>query len=88
MKNISARIIGDIVLFILTIFGFWYIVIVGTIYLSFVQKRYIEIVLFGIVYDSLFRMIPGEGYHGYWGTILSTTIFLLIVFIKKLIRKN
>ena len=48
---------------------------------------FVEIIIAGIIYDSLFGFVPEMGVIGYLGTIVSVGLFLLLILAKKVMRK-
>lgn len=77
----------DIAILILIIFGWWHMALVLALYGLLRFRTYFEIIIFGLVYDSLFRMTSNMGASEYLGTILGVGIFGLYFLIKGAIRK-
>lgn len=80
-KSLLTRLIIDLLMFISVINGWWFVtfplIIVGLWLFPF----FIETILAGIVYDSLFGLVPETGIWAYIGTIVSiATFFMFIIF--------
>lgn len=85
MKRIF-RIIIDIVLFFLIINGIWFIALPLSVISAFIFENYFEIILFGIMYDSLFGYVSIHSIYGYLATIFSVFAYIIISVIKKTLR--
>lgn len=85
-KSILIRIIIDIVLFISIIKGWWFIAFPLIIFSVWLLPFFIESIIAGIVYDSLFGLISGLGIWSYTGTIFSVFTFFIIINFKDKFR--
>lgn len=85
--NTLTRILFDIAIIVFLVFGLWYFAIVLALIGLFRFKNYFEFVLFGLLYDSLFRINGIEGIAQYWVTIFVSIVFLSYHFMKGAIRK-
>lgn len=86
-RNILSRIILDILIAISLLNGWWFIALPLALIGSYSFSYFIEVVIAGIVYDSLFGFIPGMGLKGYAGTISAIVIVLILSLVKKVVRK-
>jgi len=85
-KKIFVRLIFDALIFFFVINGWWFAALpLGAVGL-WVFPFYIEIMLAGVIYDSLFGFIPDLGWLGYAGVIISSLLIFLIVMLKKRMR--
>ena len=86
-NTIIKRAALGIILFICIINAWWFIAvpvgIIGCVYFDF----YVESVIAGVMYDSLFGMISSMGIRAYIGTMISLFILMIISVSKKFIRK-
>jgi hypothetical protein len=87
VNNLSVRICTDIVLTICLIQGWWLVLFLAAIIHVSLFSYPFEIIIAGIVYDSLFGLLPGTGVRGYAGTIAMVVVFLIVYGIKKLVRR-
>ena len=74
-SKVITRIIIDLLLAVSVLQGWWFIALLLGIIGLWMFPYYIELIIAGIVYDSLFGMIPKMGWKEYIGTILSVVIF-------------
>ncbi len=80
------RIITDIFIFIAILHGWWFVALPIAFLSVWNFPYFLEFVLAGIIYDSLFGLIPELGILGYVGTIISTMILIASGLLKKVIR--
>jgi uncharacterized membrane protein YfhO len=88
MQNkIFYRILIDLLLILSVIHGWWFVAVplmlIGAFYFSY----FIEGIVAGIAYDSLFGFIPEMGWYQYIGTILSVIIVGGVAGMKKVLRE-
>ena len=81
------RIVLDIVIAVAIMEGWWFIALPLALAGAWSLPYFIEMIAAGIAYDSLFGLVPGTGFWGYAGTILSAVLFLVVIAIKKFVRK-
>ena len=86
-KVILHRIIIDLLIIASVFHGWWFIALPLALFGSWKYPRFIEIILAGIIYDSLFGFVPEMGVAGYVGTIVSVVVFLLVMVLKRVVRK-
>ncbi len=86
-KNKIIRIVIDIILFVAVINGWWPLAIPLAILGAWYWPHFVEIIVAGVAYDALFGMIPGTGWHGWIGTIISVVLYTVILLIKKTVRR-
>ena len=87
MKTLFKRLIIDVLLVIAIFGGWWFVAIPFAIIGMWICPFFLEIIIAGIIYDALFGYSSIFGLAGYIGTIISITIFLVIVLLKKVVRK-
>lgn len=86
-KN-AYRILLDIVIAFCVIQGWWFIALPLAFGCAWRLSAYIELVIAGIAYDSLFGFVNGDGLWAYLGTITSVIGFGIITFLKKVTRNS
>jgi len=86
-KSKLLRILTGIVLFWAVINGWWPIIIIMGIVAAWYWPYYVEGIIAGVAYDALFGMVPGLGYRGYIGTIISIVLYTIILLSKKVVRR-
>lgn len=86
-KKIFYRIIVDVLIAICILQGWWFVALPIAIISVWRFPGYIEIIVAGIAYDSLFGYSAEYGIWGYAGTLIATFIFVSLFFIRKLLRK-
>ena len=69
------------------IFGWWHIALILGLYGLVRNVFFVELVIFGVIYDALFRMTADTGIDGYIGTIVTLVFFVIYSVIKGTIRK-
>ncbi len=86
-KNLLFRILLDLVVLLMVIYGWWLVAVVflfcGIIYFN----NYFELIIFGVIFDSLFGFDSNLGIFGYAGTIFSFATFGLFYLLKTVLRK-
>ena len=85
--NAYIRIFLDILVFAFIINAWWFIALPIALVCAWFFSYYLELIIAGIAYDSLFGMVGIMGIWGYGGTIISLTLFLVVVFLKKVMRR-
>ncbi len=80
------RIILGLLIFISILFGYWWLTWIMAILFLFYFPVYYEIIVWGIIYDSLYGLqIPEFWNIKYIFTIFSILIFIFSLFIKRLL---
>lgn len=80
------RVIFDIIIFFAVLNGYWPIALFFAIAGLFLFEHYFEIIVFGIMYDSLFGYVSIHALYGYVGSILSVLIFVFATILKRAVR--
>ena len=86
-KNILFRIIVDLILLLSVLNGWWFIALPVGIIGMYMYPYFIESIIAGVMYDSLFGLISGMGIRVYMGMILAVFIYVSLSAIKKVVRK-
>ncbi|MFA6432437.1 MAG: hypothetical protein WCV82_01300 [Candidatus Paceibacterota bacterium] len=86
-ENPTLRVLLDIFLLILTLFGYWYVALPIALLSAWSFPFYVELVIMGFVYDALFGMGRGLGVWGYLALFITVVLFAAISFLKVIIRK-
>lgn len=81
------RIAADILLIVALIQGWWLVALLVGLFGSWYFFFYIELVIAGLVYDSLFGMAPGMGVKGHLGIIIAVVIFFAARILKRVVRR-
>jgi hypothetical protein len=80
------RIILGIIVCISVIQGWWLIAVPVCMFGSWKYPLYIETIIAGVAFDSLFGYHAHAGVYGYIGTIISALILISILILKKVMR--
>lgn len=88
MKHkIALRLILDIPLAFAVIEGWWFAALPLGLIGAWAFPYYFEIFIAGVVYDSLFGLVPDMGIKGYAGMIVATAVLSMIGGFKKVTRR-
>ena len=85
--NILFRTLLDLLIFTAIFHALWFIALPLAIFGSWKYPHFTEIILAGVIYDSLFGFVPEMGVAGYVGTIVAVGAFLLVVILKRVVRR-
>ena len=85
MIKLALRIILDALIFVALIQGWWYFVVLLCILGVWNFGFYIEIIIAGSFYDSLYGTKNGSIY-GYSGLVVSIALFIILSIFKRIIR--
>ena len=85
-KNILLRIILDLLITFCISRGWWYFALPLGFVGAWSFPYFFELIIAGIAYDSLFRMVPGMGWGSDMGTIVSVISMLIISGVKRFVR--
>lgn len=78
------RIFIGVFVFSCILFGYWWLTLCLSILLLFYFKTYYEILLFGIIYDSIYGLSLPEFWNiRYIFTLTSVVLFIISLMIKK-----
>ncbi|KND49889.1 MAG: hypothetical protein AB197_00050 [Parcubacteria bacterium C7867-002] len=86
MQKILLRLIIDIGIAYAVLNGWWFIVLPLSFVGIWIFPFFIEIVIAGLIYDSLFGFVPEMGLWGYVGTLVSILFLSVITWVKGSIR--
>ena len=86
-KKILLRILIDILLMVSVIHGWWFFVVPLGLIGAYLFLYFVEIIIAGVVYDSLFGLIPEMGIKGHAGIITVVIILGIVSGVKKVVRK-
>lgn len=81
------RIIVDILLLIAIINGWWIVAIILGAVANWFFLYFVELIIAGVIYDSLFGYSPAFGLAGYYATIMSLILFIVICSLKRVLRR-
>lgn len=82
----KQRIILDIVIAVSVLYGWWFVVVPLGLYCIWKFPGYIEILIAGVAYDSLFGFTQEVGILGYIGTITASLMIIFVLSLKKVMR--
>jgi len=85
--NKLTRIIVNIIIFVAVVSAWWHVALLISIIGTIIFPYFIEIIIFGIMFDALFGYSQSLGIYGYIGTISSVLIFLVIFWVNKTLRR-
>jgi hypothetical protein len=85
--NKLTRFIVDIIIFVAVISAWWHVALLISIIGLIAFPYFIEIIIFGIIFDALFGYSQSLGISGYIGTLSSILIFLVIFWLNKTLRR-
>lgn len=86
-KQIIIRIFIDLLIVIMVINGYWLIALPLAIIGTYLFSYFIEIIIAGLIYDSLFGLISGNGFWDYIGIIFTTFSWIIVVSLKGVVRR-
>jgi hypothetical protein len=86
-KLIITRIVIDFIILISVISGWWHIALIISMISLMFFPFFIEMIIFGIIFDALFGYNQSLGISKYAGTILSVSIFLIIYWLQNTLRR-
>lgn len=85
-KQLIFRILLDFLIIVSILHAWWFIALPLAIFGVWKFPYFIEIILAGIIYDSLFGFVSGMGVLGYVGTVVSIIVFGIVVLLRKVVR--
>lgn len=86
-NHVWIRIFVDLLMVISVLEGWWFVALPLGLVCAWLFSFYIEILVAGIVYDSLFGLVPEMGLKGYLGTIVAAVIIVITSGLKRVVRK-
>lgn len=86
-RKIIYRIILDLIIILLVFNALWFFALPLSLLGAWFLPNFIEIIIAGIAYDSLFGMGNEMGVYGYVGTIVSILILIVVWVMKKVVRE-
>ncbi len=86
-KNTIHRLVFDIIIMVCIIQGWWFIALPLGIIAIWKFNNFIEIILFGFMYDILFGVFSKMTMWSYIGSIVTVIILFVFTFAKKIVRK-
>ncbi|MEN9524142.1 MAG: hypothetical protein RL536_211 [Candidatus Parcubacteria bacterium] len=87
LKHITYRIILDILIALLIFYAWWFVALPLALIGTWRYPYFVEIIIAGFLYDSLFAPIFEMSVIGYIGTISAIVLFAGSILLKKLLRK-
>lgn len=85
--NPATRLVFGIVSLICIAQGLWYIAFVLALICLWIFPLYIEVLILGFIYDSLFGFMPKMGLASYSGTIFAVVLFIAALLASRFVRK-
>lgn len=80
------RVVVDIIIAVSVIFGLWYAALPIALVSAWVFPFYLELMIAGFAFDSLFGFGSGLGVVAYAGTLVSISSFIVLYLFKKMVR--
>lgn len=88
MKSLLIkRTLVDLLLLVSVLNGWWIVAVVIGLIATWTFNYFIEIIIAGIIFDSIFGYTATLGLWGYIGTITSILIFIVISWSKNVLRR-
>ena len=84
--NPTLRILLDAAIVVCILLGWWYIALPLAILCAWVLPCYLELVLGGIFFDSLYGIGRGLGLMGFLGVIASLVLGGIIILLKAIVK--
>ena len=69
------------------IYGWWVVALIFSLIAILYFNNFIEIIIFGLIFDALFGFNENLGIFGFVGLIYSVSIYLIFYWLKKILRK-
>lgn len=86
-NTVGRRIILDLILLLSIMEGWWLVAFLIAIVIAMLYRYPFEIIVAGVIYDSLFGLLPGAGITGYAGTIAMICVFLVVRGMHRWVRR-
>lgn len=87
MNLFLQRILSDLIMIFCVLNGWWYIALVVAIFSAWSFDYFFEVIIAGMIFDSLFGYLESIKLAGYYGTIISLSIFIMIELLKRFLRR-
>lgn len=84
----KKRLICDLLILISVMNGWWPVAVIIGLVGNWYFSYFIEIIIAGIIFDSLFGYDQYLGLAGYYGTIISITAFIIVSGSKKVLGRS
>lgn len=81
------RIVLNIIILFCVIEGWWFFALPLALVCVWRFPLFVEIIVFGVVYDLLFGMVENVSIWGYVGIFIGVVIFAFTTILKKIVRK-
>lgn len=85
--KIFIRTTIDVLIAVSVLEGWWFIALPLSAIGVWFFDSFVEIIVAGLAYDSLFGFVYGSGVIAYLGTIISVVAFVSLSFVKSRVRK-
>ena len=86
-KRLTIRILADLCLAFSIINGWWFVALVIAIPAVWFEPFFVEMIVAGVAYDSLFGMVRTMGLKGYIASIIAVALYVIISFLKRTFRR-
>ena len=87
-KTLSFRIILDVLIAVSLLNGWWFFALLLSIAGCYFFSYFVEGIVAGVIYDSLFGFVAGMGVRAFAGTIIMVVVTCSIAGLKTVLRKG
>ena len=84
--RLIKRILWDFAILVCLVQGWWYAAIIIAMICAWNHKLYLEIIIAGLIYDSLYGPVAVNSISSYIGLTLGIALFIMISIMKRVIR--
>jgi len=84
--NPTLRILLDVAVVACILLGWWFIALPLAVLCAWMLPYYLEFVVEGLLYDSLYGAGRGLGLLGYLGIIISLILGIIIILLKMVVK--
>jgi len=87
MNKTALRILLDLSILLSVVNGWWLVAMIISIIASWRFDNFFEVIIAGVIFDSLFGYNLNHSLFGYAGTFSGILIFVLVMLSKKTLRR-
>lgn len=89
MTRSTTRILFDLFLAFFILEGWWFLAMPLALFGVWIFRYYyVEMILAGLIYDSLFGFLPNGDIYSYAGTILAIMLSIIAAYTKRVVRRS
>ena len=86
-RRTVIRLVIDLLIAFFIINGWWFLALLLALYGLWKFQYFVECIIFGIAFDSLFGFMKDIHIYSYLGTIIGFVTFISVVLFKNMVRK-